>query len=107
MRIPFKHYQPGKWAFFTSRPIDSPEEDRRIIGCYKITGREWDVDMEDWFLVGNNPKARYRCLDLKNAPRYWDFHQQNGGPRWGTGLFRYLSDVEAINMVRAVQEVAK
>ena len=101
--IPLKYYRPNKWAFLTSKRFDMPEEDRRIIGCYRVTAEEWDSEMEDWFLVGGNPKECYRCCDPNRAPRYWDFHSQKGGPRWGTGLFRYIPDDEAHAMLNAVK----
>jgi hypothetical protein len=103
--IPLKYVQPGKLAFFTSRNIDMPESERIIIGCYKIAGME--LDEKDGFMVQAMEGSGLRVPDFNNAPRYWDFYSQEGGPRWDTGLFRYLTDRVAQAMYKAVQDAVR
>jgi hypothetical protein len=104
--IPFKYFQPGKLAFFTSRNQDMIEAERIIIGCYEIAGAEFDTDFEG-IVAAPQKGTEIRINNFQYAPRFWDFHRQNGPPRWGTGLFRYLSDQEAKAMHQAIVEVAK
>ncbi len=100
--IPIKHVRPGKLAFFTSRNIDMPENERIIIGCFEIAGLEFD--QENGFVVQAKEGSGLKVPDLENAPRFWQFYSQKGGPRWNTGLFRYLPDKVAQDMYNAVEK---
>jgi len=102
--IPMKFVRPGKLAFLTSRNYEMAEADRIVIGCYRISD-VYDEDGSVWADSEPGPD-RIRVTDLSRAPRYWDYHRQAGGPRWGTGLFRYLPDAEAELLVVAVQKAA-
>jgi hypothetical protein len=104
--IPFKYFQPGKLAFFTSRNQDMTEAERIIIGCYEIAGTEFDTDFEG-IVAAPRKGTEIRINNFQYAPRFWDFYRQNGPPRWGTGLFRYLFDQEAEGMYKAVAKAAK
>lgn len=103
--ITLKHVRPRKLAFFTSRSIYMPEEERIIIGCYEIAGIE--LDERDGFMVLPKEGSGLRVTDFQNAPRFWDFYLQERGPCWNTGLFRYLSDQQAQAMYQAVLEAAR
>lgn len=103
--IPLKYAKPGKLAFFTSRRHDMTEDQRIIIGCFEI-GRV-ELDDEGGVLVVAEKSSGIKVPNFDHAPRFWDFHAQKGGPRWKTGLFRYLSDQEAQAMYRAVKEAAR
>jgi hypothetical protein len=95
--------KPGKLAFFTSRNIEMAERDRIVIGCFEI---DEIVDQEGWgHMALSKPASRIRVADLSKAPRFWDYHKQRGGPRWGTGLFRYLPDTEAKRLRTALERV--
>lgn len=102
--IRLNHVRPGKLAFFTSRNIDMPESERIIIGCYEIAGIE---NGKDGRMVLAKEGSGLRVPDFQNAPRYWDFYFRNNGPRWGTGLFRYLPDRVAQAMYEAVKEATR
>lgn len=102
--IPFKHAQVGKLAFYTSRRFDMKEEDRLIIGCFRIGGFEFDQEMGTHVAVADDLKLQ--ITHFEKAPRFWDFHKQNGPPKWGTGLFRYIPDNEAQSMLDAVRRAA-
>ena len=97
--IPIKHCRPGKLAFFTSKQTDEPEAERRIIGCFSIAGMTQDPDWGHVIHAGN---IRLRASNLSHAPLYWKLHRQAKGPRWNTGLFRYVSDQEAHAMLNAL-----
>jgi len=82
-----------------------PERERIIIGCYEIAGIE--LDEQDGFMVLPREGSGLRVTDFQNAPRYWDFYSQKSGPRWNTGLFRYLPDRIARVMNEAVKKAAR
>lgn len=104
--IPMLRAQPGRLAFLTSRPVEVPESDRMVIGCYRIAAVEEDEAGGLW--AESDPKAeRLRVTDLQKAPRFWDFYKQDGEPRWDTGLFRYLPDSMAEQMLKAVRRASK
>jgi len=102
--IPFKNFRLGKLAFFTTRHHGMGEEDRIIIGCYRIDKSVSDPDFD--ILVAAAGDFCLRVEDFEKAPKFWAFHKQAGKPHWGTGLFRYLPDEEAEAMLEAVQAVA-
>lgn len=97
--IPIKYCKPGKLVFLTSRESGKPESDRKIIGCFSIAGI---TTHPDWGNVIHAGAIRLRASDFDHAPLYWAHHKQNGGPRWGTGLFRYIPDSEAQTMLNAL-----
>lgn len=103
--IPLKYAKPGKLAFFTSRHIGMKENERLIIGCFIIGRIEFDED--NGVFVWAEKDTGIRVPNLDQAPRFWDYHDQEGGPRWNTGLFRYLSDQEAHSMYDAVLKAIK
>jgi hypothetical protein len=98
--IPFTGAKAGKFAFFTSRNHEMEEKDRIIIGCYKIEKVGIDSDFNLYAVSAS--KTRYRVKNLKQAPKFWNFHKQEAGPKWHTGLFRYIPDDEAMKMFNAV-----
>ncbi|HPW21243.1 MAG TPA: hypothetical protein PLE61_10580 [Vicinamibacterales bacterium] len=102
--IPMRGVKVGKLAFLTTRRHDMSEADRIVIGCFRVSAV---VDEDGHFRVeGQRTSERLRVRDFARAPRYWDYHRQTGGPRWGTGLFRYLPDAEAQRLFLAVRNAA-
>jgi len=101
--IPINHWRPGKLAFLTSKEADKPENERRIIGCFSIAGM---TQHPDWGHVLHGGSLRLRATNPGQAPLYWKFHHQPAGPRWNTGLFRYVNDHEAHNMLSALMQVS-
>ncbi|HUK56534.1 MAG TPA: hypothetical protein VLY20_07735 [Nitrospiria bacterium] len=101
--IQIRYFKEGKLAFFTSRHHDMNEANRIIVGCFRIAGYQYDSDFDHKMLVAGDLKLRVK--DFNQGPRYWKFHKQRGGPRWGTGLFRYIPDTEAQAMLKALEKV--
>ena len=101
------HVREGALAFFTSKRQDMDERERIVIGCYKIWNLP-DCAVPDFgFLIPSVPSSRFRVRALDKAPRFWDFYTQSGPPRWGSGLFRYLSDQQVRALHDAVKAAAK
>ncbi len=102
--IPIKSAKPGKVALLTTRhPRDDSEERRIVFGIFEICRIDKSDDGETW-LAGNPehairvPKAAARALP------YWDFKKRpsSGKPRWGSLLFRYISDQEVTKFLHAL-----
>lgn len=100
------HARSGKLGFFTTKRFDMKEAERLVLGAFEIDEYDPQADPEWGFVITSVRASRVRVRDLHHAPRYWDFHQQNGPPRWGTGLFRYLPDSEALKLYDAVKIAA-
>lgn len=101
------HVRPGRSAFFTAKRYDMEERDRIVIGFFEIGEFDRNADPDGGVVVTSVPSSRVRLRDIERAPRFWDFHTQNGPPRWGTGLFRYLPDCEALRLRDAIKAAAE
>jgi hypothetical protein len=101
--IPIKHWKQGKLAFLTSREPDKPEAERRIIGCFSVDRM---TPHREWGNVFHAGSVRLRAANFHQAPFYWKFHSQAVGPRWNTGLFRYIPYKEARAMLKALKGVS-
>jgi hypothetical protein len=102
--IRIRHVEPGSFAFFTSKRYGDPEDARVVIGCFEVAEPKQEADLIWGFRVTSVPTSRIRLRDLDSAPRFWRFHRQNGPPKWGSGLFRYLPNDEALKILKAVRE---
>ena len=103
--IPMLGVRIGKLAFLTTRSFEMSERERIVMGCFRVS-RVSDEEEEFW-VEAEPGDERLRVKDLARAPRYWDYHKQTSGPRWGTGLFRYLPDSEAKRLYEAVSRAAR
>jgi hypothetical protein len=101
------HVRPGKLGFFTAKRFDMDERDRIVIGCFEIVEFDPEADPDWGVVITSVPASRVRLRDTEHAPRFWGFHTQNGPPRWGTGLFRYLPDSEALRLSDAMKAPAE
>ncbi len=100
MPIRIKHARLGKLVFYTTRRKDMKEAERIVVGAFRI-GEILDVRGES--VVTASPHgALLRVRNFDEAPHFWDFHKQPAGPRWNTGLFRYLADAEADELLSAL-----
>ena len=87
-----KDVRKGRLAFFTTRPPRFAEERRIVVGAFRI-GEVHRTEFEDWVIA--KPGTTIKVLDPSRAPRFWDYYQQESGPMWGSGRFRYLDDETA------------
>jgi len=81
----------GKIAFLTTRLPGSVEDERRIIGLFKIDSMERPFET----IVYADERLRIRLpKDVAEQLYFWDYYRNSNTPeaKWGNGLFRYLSD---------------
>lgn len=103
--IPFKNFEAGRYAFFTTRDNKMGEEDRIVVGAYVI---DRAIEEPDFGIIvaAARKGSEIRVADFRNAPKFWKYHHQNGPPKWGTGLFRYLTHETADRLYKAVSRAA-
>lgn len=98
--------EPGSVVVLTTRfPDEDSEQQRRIIGLYRV-GKVKDASGETVLAADETYRIR---LPLEEARElyFWDYYMNASGPgkpRWGTGLFRYLSDQQVARIVEDLRE---
>lgn len=103
--IPMKQAGVGDIAVFTTRfPYEPREDQRRVIGLFIIGELQVDDGMT---IVSADPNFRVRFpMSAARELYFWDyFRNSSGGPKWGTGLFRYLSDDQVARLIADAQYV--
>ena len=97
------HAREEKVALLTTRHPECDTEPKRIVfGVYKIMEISEEENGEI-FLQGNADSAILLSETAAFALPYWKFKTHpRGGPAWGTGLFRYISDQEVTNFLHAL-----
>lgn len=99
---------PDKLAVLTTRLPGSREEERIIFAVF-IIHTAFDGDENEEGFVTSDPDCR---IELKpdEAKRllFWNYHSNAGNPesiKWGTGLYRYLDNIEALQILRDIVSV--
>ena len=92
-------------ALLTTVPND--QEDRLIFGLFKIAKYfEGSEDQEGY--VETHPKYRIEFTkEEAKQMRFWDFYSNKNSDKetWGTGLFRYLSNEQILEVLKRMLEV--
>jgi len=89
----------GKIAFITTLEPDRQEKDRRIVGYFiikKTTGGE----KEETLLLGDATDGFVVPSSINLL--FWDYYKNPkvpGKKMWGTGLFRYIDDRTALEIL--------
>lgn len=110
-----KRAQKDKLCFLSTREPNTREEDRFIFGVFLIdevfVGDECLEDDGEVFVSEGfvKSKSSYK-IKLTNEEaqkvRFWNYHQNNNGKIvWNSGLFRYIEDEEALNILEAIVKV--
>jgi hypothetical protein len=86
------HIEKGRIALFTCLFPQDKEEDRKIIGLYKIDHVTNLKNEDTKFFADKKNRIRLPIDEAKHL-FFWDYYSINSDrPLWGSGLFRYLSD---------------
>ena len=85
------HLDEGGICLLTTRFPGDKEEDRKIIGLYRI-GRVTNLENEETkFFADETNRIRLPLEEAKQS-FFWDYYSINSDkPLWGTGLLRYLN----------------
>lgn len=99
----------NRLCVLTTKQQKELEADRKIFAAFIIS----EVEVGDEKVEGNvHAHAKYR-IDLTPEEaehvRFWDFHKNKSKPEtpfWGSGLLRYVTDAQSINIIKAMMEAA-
>lgn len=105
-----KKIQLNSLAVLTTRKPDMPEEDRFIFGVFLVDDADEGNNAEEGFVRSN---SEYRIeLSPTEAPRikFWNYHANDNNPEkaaWSQGLYRYISDMEAVQILRDIVDIKR
>ncbi len=99
----------GKLGILTTRQEGETEADRVIFALFLID--EAMDSFDDYSKIMAHPMYRIN-LTPKEAKRmpYWKYHKNNNVPEkaaWGTGMYRYIEDTEAMRILYDVMEMKR
>ena len=107
-RIRIKNAFRNGIAVLTTRIPGTAEEDRFIFGLFLIdTIFEGDDSTSGYVSAQSRYRLAFTLDEARRLP-YWKYHANKNNPSkpsWGTGLFRYLSDHEGVQILRDAIEV--
>ena len=108
--IKMKNAETNSLCILTTREPNTPENMRFIFGVFMIDDTYAGDDYESGE-VRAHPKYRL-VLTPKEAKRmlYWKYHKNDSNPEkamWGSGLFRYLTDAEAMQILCDIVKLKK
>ena len=106
--IPIKRVRPGDLAIVTTRPPGQKEEERIIVGIYKIDQIDNSAQGKMGTLLVADKYSRLELgKEIASQMKFWDYHKPVIGNRkeWHEGLFRYLDSNETDAILKALQQV--
>jgi len=116
--VPFsiKKARPDQLAFLTTRTPFQNEEDRYIFGFLHmkrignkpdLTGRKEEMAISEF--VSGDPETSLK-FNPEVKLRFWDYYQNPNRKdyiKWGSGLFRYLSDKTVLGILISLKKKYK
>jgi hypothetical protein len=106
--IPKKaNLESGGICILTTRFPGDKEEDRKIIGLYRIGNVTNVKDKETEFCADSNLKIRLPFEEAKEL-FFWDYYSiHSDKPSWCTGLLRYLSDQQTKKILMDLKQTVQ
>lgn len=100
----------GHLCVLTTVAPNMKEEDRFIVAMF-IIGRLFEGDEDEAGFVGSYENLEYALEFMPNEVhkmKFWKvYHNSNGSIKWGSGLFRYFSDDDAVKFLKMAVEVKR
>lgn len=102
--------QTNSLAFLTTREPDSSEADRFVFGVF-LVDEAYEGDNRDEGYVTTSSK--YKLSLTKNEAKqvlFWNYYRNENAPKktaWGQGLHRYITDVQAVNILKDIVALKK
>lgn len=99
----------GSLAVLTTRFPDSTEEERVIFAVFLVADSYEGDDSAEGFVTAD---PAYKLAFTKEEAEqllFWDFYTNPNSEKahWGTGLFRYLTDEIAANILKRASEIKR
>ncbi|MCF7894441.1 MAG: hypothetical protein K9H48_21715 [Melioribacteraceae bacterium] len=98
----------NKIAVLTTRPPNTEEKDRLIVGCLYIDKIQDDPGAETKLYTDKKKSIE---VDYDNVKvKFWDYYKNAGNEElilWASGLFRYITDETVLNILKGIGEKYK
>lgn len=101
---------PGSLAVLTTRFPNSSEEERVIFAVFLVDDSYDGDDFEEGFVTADPTYRLAFTTEEASELLYWNFYRNSGNTEkahWGTGLFRYISDEIAVNILKRASEIKR
>ena len=102
--------QHGSLAILTTRYPNSEEKDRVIVGVFIIDSTFKGNDVEPGTVSATSDyKIEIRPDEVQKL-KYWNYNRNEGNPsskKWGTGLYRFVKDEDAIRLLEDIVNIKK
>ena len=102
-RIKIKNAFKNSVAILTTRLPGTSEKERFIFGLFLIDDLyEGDEDISGYVSAQSKYRLFFTIEEARKLP-YWKYHfnkKNPSKPSWGTGLFRYISEIEGAQILR-------
>ena len=102
----------GHLCILTTVEPHMPENSRMIVAMF-IIGKIFEGNEDESGFVGANDNFDY-CLEFSpneaRKMKFWEIYQNpnaTGTIKWGSGLFRYFSDEDAVKFLRMAVEIKR
>ena len=99
---------PGSLAVLTTRLPEFSENERVIFAVFLVDeSYDGDDSTEGYVIADSTYKIAFTKEEANQLP-FWSFYRNSGNTenaRWGTGLFRYISDDIAANILKRASEI--
>lgn len=105
-----RNIQLNSLAVLTTRLPDSQEKDRIVFGVFLVDDGDEGNHENDGFVKSS---SKYRIeLSPEEAQqiKFWNYHSNDNNPEkpaWGQGLYRYIDNVEAVQILRDIVAVKR
>jgi hypothetical protein len=103
------HIQTNSLGIFTTRRPQDDESKRFIFAVFLIERQEEGDGVATAGSVNADPKYKLQLTEQQAEKiLFWNYHANKNAPKkiyWGTGLFRYLSDTEAVQVLRDIVKI--
>jgi hypothetical protein len=95
----------GKYALLTTRFPDTPEDERKIIGFFKIK----TINEGGHNINGNRSKSLRLPLVEAKELNFWNYHKNKKSEeaKWGSGNFRYFGDENMAAVLHDLLEIVQ
>ena len=96
----------GKLCILTTVRPGYKEIDRVIFAMFIISDIQTDDDYCDEVIADKKYRIEFKANELDRA-KYWEIKKLNkdGSKRWGSGLFRYFDNDEALQFLKMAVEI--
>lgn len=106
--IKLKQVLANSLVVLTTREPNTPESDRFIFGVF-LADESYEGDNQAEGYVTAHPKWRIALSPAETQKiLFWKYYANDNSPdkaHWGTGLFRYISDEQAVQILQNIASI--